>query len=71
MCSLSVLCGVIVGAYLHGQKSWLDFMENNQATQFANHLDARRKLQDTVTMNMGRGALKYGIKIGGFASLFM
>ncbi|KAK0167012.1 hypothetical protein PV327_004466 [Microctonus hyperodae] len=67
----STLGGILLGAYLNGKRAFQDFMENNQATQFANQMDAKRKIQDTVVLSMGKGALKWGTRIGVFSFLFL
>lgn len=71
MSTLCVLGGMMFGGYLHARIAWINFMENNHATMFANHLDAKKKLQDIVTFSMGKGAVKWGMKIGGFCTLCM
>lgn len=67
----STFCGILLGSYLHGKKAFVDFMENNQATQFANQMDAKRKLFDAVLLSTGKGAVKWGTRIGVFTFLFM
>ncbi|KAF7993216.1 hypothetical protein HCN44_006276 [Aphidius gifuensis] len=69
MSTLCILGGMMFGGFLHARVAWIDFMENNHATMFANHIDAKKKLQDVVTFNMGKGAVKWGTKIGGFCTL--
>lgn len=71
MSCCSILSGVMFGSFLYGKQSWLDFMENNHATQFVNHFEAKRQLQYTMILAMGRGGLKWGIKIGAFSTIFL
>ncbi|KAK0092514.1 hypothetical protein PV326_001258 [Microctonus aethiopoides] len=70
MTCISTFSGILLGSYLHGKKAFIDFMENNQATQFVDQMDAKRKLFDTTLLSMGKGALKWGTRIGAFAFLF-
>ena len=44
----------------------MDFMERNQATAFASHLDAKRKLQDQVTMGFAKNAFRFGWRLALF-----
>lgn len=69
MSTLCILGGMMFGGYLNARVAWINFMENNHATMFASHLEAKQKLQDVVTLAMGKGALKWGRRIGGFCTL--
>lgn len=69
MSMLSVFGGMMFGGFMQGREAWVSFMENNQATLFPNHLEAKKKLQDVVTFNMGKGAVKWGWKIGAFCTV--
>ncbi|XP_011306121.1 RPII140-upstream gene protein [Fopius arisanus] len=71
MSATSTLMGILYGAVIQGREAWYAFIENNQATQFANHLEAKKLLQDKVTLAMGRGALKWGYRIGAFSTMFI
>lgn len=57
------LTGAIYGGVLGSRKSYMDFMERNQATAFESHLDAKRKLQDQVTMGFAKNAYRFGWRL--------
>jgi complex I assembly factor TIMMDC1 len=42
-------------------------MDRNQATAFENHMDAKRKLQDKVTVSFGKNAFKFGWRLALFS----
>ncbi|XP_015116154.1 RPII140-upstream gene protein [Diachasma alloeum] len=71
MSGASVLLGAVYGAILHGREAWFAFMENNQATQFHHHMEAKKMLQDRVTMAICKGGFKWGFRIGGFTTVFI
>ncbi|XP_034943285.1 RPII140-upstream gene protein [Chelonus insularis] len=65
------LCGGLYGSALGSQKAFHDFIQNNDATKFPSHIEAKRKLQDNVFLGMGRHGLKWAIKVGSFSTVFM
>ncbi|XP_067616664.1 RPII140-upstream gene protein isoform X2 [Eurosta solidaginis] len=64
------LFGAIYGGVTKSRIAYLNFMENNQATAFKSHLDAKRKLQDEVTVNFAKGAFRWGWRISLFTSSY-
>uniref|UniRef100_A0A0K8TKI9 Complex I assembly factor TIMMDC1, mitochondrial n=1 Tax=Tabanus bromius TaxID=304241 RepID=A0A0K8TKI9_TABBR len=67
---LGAFIGGLYGGILNSRIAYLNFMENNQATAFKSHLDAKRKLQDSVTMSFAKGAFKWGWRIGLFTTCY-
>ncbi|XP_050300288.1 RPII140-upstream gene protein [Anthonomus grandis grandis] len=68
---LSLFAGLLYGGTLEGQKAYEKFMRNNQVTSFTTHLEAKRKLQDAITLALGKGAFKWGLKIGFFSTTYV
>lgn len=70
----SSLCGAFFGACMGGfvrsRQAYLYFIENNQATIFKTTMQAKKKLQDHVTVEFARGAYTWGWKLGTFTGLF-
>ncbi|XP_036324607.1 RPII140-upstream gene protein [Rhagoletis pomonella] len=64
------LFGAVYGGVINSRTAYMDFMENNQATAFKSHLDAKRKLQDQVTMSFAKGGFKWGWRIGLFTTSY-
>lgn len=64
------LFGAIYGGVIQSRTAYLNFMENNQATAFKSHLDAKRKLQDEVTMSFARGGFKWGWRVSLFTTSY-
>lgn len=62
--------GAVYGGVLGSRKSYMDFMERNQATAFENHLDAKRKLQDQVTTGFAKNAFRFGWRLGLFTTSY-
>lgn len=55
---LGFLAGAFYGGFIHSRNAYENFMDKNQATAFKSHLDAKKKLQDQVTVNFAKGAFK-------------
>ncbi|XP_026729395.1 RPII140-upstream gene protein [Trichoplusia ni] len=70
----SALSGAFVGGCLGGfvssRVAYLDFIENNQATIFKSTANAKKRLQDYVTVAFARGAYKWGWRLCFFTGLF-
>ncbi|XP_063379566.1 RPII140-upstream gene protein [Cydia fagiglandana] len=70
----SGLCGCFVGACMGGfvksRDAYLYFIENNQATIFKSTMEAKKKLQDHVTLAFARGAYHWGWRLGIFTGTF-
>ncbi|XP_063988311.1 RPII140-upstream gene protein [Diachasmimorpha longicaudata] len=71
MSAAATLIGGICGAISQGRDAFQHFVENNQATQFRNQFDAKRTLQDTMTVAIGKGGVKWAFRIGGFTTVFI
>lgn len=55
--------GAIYGGVMHSRTAFLGFMERNQATAFENHWDAKKKLQDKVSLGFARGGWQWGWRL--------
>ena len=49
----------------------MNFMERNQATAFVSHIDAKKKIQESVVMNFFKGGWKFGWRMGVFATMYV
>ncbi|CAB3243878.1 unnamed protein product [Arctia plantaginis] len=72
--SQSTMSGAFIGACLGGfvssRVAYLDFIENNQATTFKSTAQAKKRLQDYVTIAFARGAYKWGWRLSFFTGIF-
>ncbi|CAH2107532.1 unnamed protein product [Euphydryas editha] len=70
----ATMCGLFVGACLGGfaksRDAYLHFIENNQATIFQSTFQAKKKLQDYVTVAFAKGAYHWGWRLGIFTGIF-
>ncbi|XP_063890210.1 RPII140-upstream gene protein [Helicoverpa armigera] len=70
----SSLCGAFIGACLGGfstsRVAYLNFIENNQATIFKSTAEAKKRLQDYVTVAFARGAVRWGWRLCFFTGSF-
>ncbi|KAG6460966.1 RPII140-upstream gene protein [Manduca sexta] len=70
----STLCGAFFGAcfggFLKSRDAYIYFIENNQATIFQSTMQAKKKLQDYVTIAFAKGAYQWGWKLGIFTGMF-
>lgn len=48
-----------------------NFIDNNQATKFSSTFEAKKKLQDRVTLGFAKGAFQWGWRLGLFTGSFM
>ncbi|KAJ8974028.1 hypothetical protein NQ317_001816 [Molorchus minor] len=69
--ALSMFIGALYGGVIHSRPAYMEFMRNNQATSFKNHLEAKRALQDKVTLSFGKGAFKWGWRLSLFSTSFV
>ncbi|KAF2885657.1 hypothetical protein ILUMI_20508 [Ignelater luminosus] len=69
--TMSMFIGAIYGGTIHSRESYLDFIKNNQATAFKSHLDAKKKLQDQVTLSFAKGAFKWGWRLTYFCTTYV
>ncbi|XP_037949753.1 RPII140-upstream gene protein [Teleopsis dalmanni] len=65
------LIGAVYGGVIQSREGYMRFMENNEATAFESHLDAKRKLQDQFTINFAKGGLKWGWRLGLFTTSYL
>jgi hypothetical protein len=63
--------GICYGGFLGSRKAYTDFMERNQATAFTTHLEAKKKLQESMLMNFMKTGWKFGWRIGLFAMTYV
>jgi len=68
---MGFLTGAVWGGFIQSRAAYVEFMENNQATAFKSHLDAKKKLQDQVTINFAKGAIKWGWRLALFTSTYV
>ncbi|RZF39229.1 hypothetical protein LSTR_LSTR010323 [Laodelphax striatellus] len=69
--TLLFLIGSTYGITKNTREAYLNFVEKNQATQFASVFEAKRKLQDRVLMAAFKGWLEYGIKLTAFSTFLL
>ncbi|XP_055526178.1 RPII140-upstream gene protein [Wyeomyia smithii] len=65
---LGFLVGACYGGFIQSRVSYMNFMERNQATAFQSSFEAKRKLQDQVTVSFAKGAFKWGWRLALFTS---
>lgn len=70
----SSLCGAFIGACMGGfvssRVAYINFIENNQATIFKSTAEAKKRLQDYVTVAFAKGAYKWGWRLCFFTGVF-
>lgn len=67
---MSLFAGAAYGGFKASKQAYEDFIERNQATVYENMLDAKRRLQNHVTINFGRGAFHWGWRLALFCGSF-
>lgn len=67
---MGALTGLIYGGFLGSRKNYLEFMERNQATAFYSHLDAKKKLQDQVTLGFAKYGFRFAWRLAYFATTY-
>uniref|UniRef100_A0A1B6KWM2 Complex I assembly factor TIMMDC1, mitochondrial n=1 Tax=Graphocephala atropunctata TaxID=36148 RepID=A0A1B6KWM2_9HEMI len=68
---MACFIGLIYGGVNHSRTAFTDFIERNQATIFENHIDAKRKLQNHVTIHFAKGAFRWAWRMSLFTGGFM
>ncbi|GLH10303.1 RPII140-upstream gene protein [Gryllus bimaculatus] len=63
-----IFFGALYGGFVKSRLAYIDFFERNQATAFRSHVEAKKVLQDHVTINFAKGALYWGWRLGLFSS---
>lgn len=69
--SMATLVGVVWGGIVKSRVEYMNFIERNHATKFSNMFEAKRKLQDTVTLSFARGAFQWGWRLGLFTGSYI
>nr|BAN20975.1 conserved hypothetical protein [Riptortus pedestris] len=67
---LSGFIGACYGGFLHSRDAYLSFIERNEAAKYTDHFEAKKKLQDHVTINFFKGALRWSWRIALFGGLY-
>ncbi|XP_037784850.1 RPII140-upstream gene protein-like isoform X1 [Penaeus monodon] len=67
---MGTFTGTIIGGTIHSRDNYMRFIEKNQATAFQNHFEAKKQLQDKVTLGFARGAWMWGWRLGLFCGSF-
>jgi len=67
---VSGIVGVVYGGFLSSKVAFINFVERNDASSFASHLDAKKQLQDKVTIGFGRGAFMWGWRLAAFTGTY-
>ncbi|CAH2253593.1 RPII140-upstream gene protein [Pararge aegeria] len=62
--------GAVLGGFVKSREAYLYFIENNQATIYTSTVQARKKLQDYVTVAFAKGAYHWGWRLGAFTGMF-
>ncbi|XP_033221563.1 RPII140-upstream gene protein [Belonocnema kinseyi] len=68
--SMAFIFGAIYGGVLRGRSAFIHFIDSNEATMFRNHLDAKRQLQDQVSLSVFKGAAQWSWRSGFFTSVY-
>ncbi|XP_071443639.1 complex I assembly factor TIMMDC1, mitochondrial [Hetaerina americana] len=69
--TLGAFIGACYGGWNRSQVAYLDFVTKNQASQFRSHFDAKKKLQDQVTIGMAKGGFRWGWRLGYFTGTYL
>ncbi|XP_073972847.1 RPII140-upstream gene protein [Rhodnius prolixus] len=67
----TVFVGACYGGFVQSREAYLQFIERNQASQFVDHYEAKKKLQDHVTKSFARGALRWSWRLAMFGGLYV
>lgn len=68
---LGFLVGACYGGFVSSRVAYVNFMERNQATAFKSSFEAKRKLQDQVTVTFAKGAFKWGWRLALFTTSYI
>ncbi|XP_065089863.1 RPII140-upstream gene protein [Ochlerotatus camptorhynchus] len=68
---LGFLVGACYGGFINSRVAYMNFMERNQATAFKSSFEAKRQLQDQVTINFAKGAFKWGWRLALFTTSYI
>ncbi|KAB0794775.1 hypothetical protein PPYR_11614 [Photinus pyralis] len=67
----SCFLGMLYGGITNTRETYIDFVKNNQATSFKSHLEAKKTLQDRMTLSFAKGAFKWGWRLTVFSSTYI
>jgi len=67
---LGLMVGAIYGGFVDSRIAYMNFMERNQATAFEHHFEAKKKLQDNVTLGFAKGAWKWSWRLALFTTSY-
>lgn len=62
--------GACIGGFVRSRTAYMNFIETNEATIFKSIKDAKKKLQDHVTIAFGKGAFQWGWRMAFFTGTF-
>ncbi|KPI97994.1 PREDICTED: RPII140-upstream gene protein [Papilio xuthus] len=62
--------GACFGGFLQSREAYVKFIERNQATAFTSTMQAKKQLQDYVTIGFAKGAVHWGWRLGLFTGCF-
>uniref|UniRef100_A0A2M4CG99 Complex I assembly factor TIMMDC1, mitochondrial n=1 Tax=Anopheles darlingi TaxID=43151 RepID=A0A2M4CG99_ANODA len=68
---LGFLFGACYGGFVSSRIAYLNFLERNQATTAQARSEAKKKLQDQVTVNFAKGAFKWGWRLALFTTSYV
>uniref|UniRef100_A0A182J2D5 Complex I assembly factor TIMMDC1, mitochondrial n=1 Tax=Anopheles atroparvus TaxID=41427 RepID=A0A182J2D5_ANOAO len=68
---LGFLFGACYGGFVNSRVAYMNFMERNQATAFQSSFEAKKKLQDQVTLNFAKGAFRWGWRLALFTTSYV
>lgn len=67
---MAFIFGAIYGGVIRGRTAFIHFIDSNEATMFRNHLDAKRQLQDQVSLSVFKGAAQWAWRTSLFTSVY-
>ncbi|XP_026275169.1 RPII140-upstream gene protein [Frankliniella occidentalis] len=67
---LAAIAGFGYGGFQTSRSAYMNFMKTNQATKFDSHMEAKRRLQDRVSIGYLKGGTQLGWRTGLFAFMF-
>lgn len=67
---MGFIIGGFYGGIIRGKTAFVKFIDNNEATMFLNHMDAKRRLQDTMAYNVFKGVAQWGWRTALFTLIY-
>lgn len=68
---MGLFTGVCYGGFIGSKKSYIEFMERNQATAFETPFAAKSKLQESIVLSFMKTGWKWGWRMGAFTFMYM